>query len=139
MKNKQILVPLDGSANSFRGLDTAIYFARQYHATITGLYIVPMGKPTKGDPLTPMEKLYLENAAKFMKKAKTRSAKNGILFFDHVTYGNYGSEIVRFAKKNKFDFIIIGSRGHGEVADAFLGSTSNYVLHKSSIPVIIVK
>jgi nucleotide-binding universal stress UspA family protein len=139
MKNIQILVPLDGSVNSFRGLDTAIYFARQYHATLTGLYIIPMVKPSKSDPITSMEKMFLENAAKFMRKAKTLAAKNGILFFDRVVYGDSGPEIVRFAKKNKFDFIVIGSRGHGEVADVFLGSISNYVLHKSNIPIIILK
>jgi len=49
--------------------------------------------------------------------------------------------IVKFAhtKKNKFDLIVIGSRGMGSAKEIFLGSTSNYVLHKSKIPVLIVK
>jgi nucleotide-binding universal stress UspA family protein len=38
-KIKKILVPLDGSKNSLRGLDEAIYLARQCQATITGLYV----------------------------------------------------------------------------------------------------
>ena len=42
MNVKKILVPLDGSKNSMRGLDEAIYLARQCHATITGLYVIPI-------------------------------------------------------------------------------------------------
>ena len=44
---KKILVPLDGSKNSFRGLNEAIYLARQCHATITGLYVVTLVLPSK--------------------------------------------------------------------------------------------
>ena len=39
MKIKKILVPIDGSKNSMRGLDNAIYLARQCKATITGIYV----------------------------------------------------------------------------------------------------
>jgi len=35
--------------------------------------------------------------------------------------------------------IVMGSRGMGSAKGVFLGSTSNHVLHKSKIPVLIVK
>jgi len=38
-KIKNVLVPLDGSKNSIRGLDKAISLARACHGTITGLYV----------------------------------------------------------------------------------------------------
>ena len=136
---KKILVPLDSSTNSFRGLDRAIILARFLHATITGLYVVPMATPAKSSPITSWEKIFLNNAAKFMKKAKTTAAKNGILFHDKVVYGDEGVAIVCFANRNNFDMIVIGSRGRGAAKEIFLGSTSNYVLHKSKIPVLIVK
>ena len=136
---KKILVPLDGSTNSFRGLDRAIYLARQYRANLTGLFVVPMAPPVKTSPVTSLEKMFLNNAAKIMKKAKTLSAKNGILFNDKVVYGDDDVEIVRFASRNNFDMIVIGSRGRGAAKEIFLGSTSYYVLHKSPMPVLIVK
>ena len=136
---KKILVPLDGSANSFRGLDRAIILARLLHSTITGIYVVPIVPPAKSSPITSWEKMFLNNAAKFMNKAKTTAAKNGILFHDKVVYGAEEVAIVHFAKRNNFDMIVIGSRGRGAAKEIFLGSTSNYVLHKSKIPVLIVK
>ena len=136
---KKILVALDGTTNSFRGLDRAIYLARQFRTTITGLYVVPMDKPYPSDPITSMEKLFLKNAAKFMEKAKKKAAQYGILFIDKIVYGDDGVEIVRIAKRNNFDIIIIGSRGISVVKEIFIGGTSNYVLHKAPMPVLIVK
>ena len=139
IKIKKILVPLDGSANSFRGLDVAIHMARENHATITGLYVVGMAKPRTNEPISSLEKILLDNAQKIMKKAKLRAAKKGILFYDRVSYGNDGERIVDVAQKKNFDLIVIGSRGLGAAKEIFLGSTSNYVLHKSKKPVLIVK
>lgn len=136
---KKILVPLDGSKNSLRGLDEGIYLARQCQATITGLYVVPLAKPKTDSQISYVEKHLLNNAAKFMSKAKKRAAQNGILFEDKVVYGDEGPKIINYADTKSFDIIIIGSRGLGSLKEAFLGSTSNYVLHKSKVPVLIVK
>ena len=136
---KKILVPLDGSSNSFRGLDAAIHMARECHATITGLYVLGITKPRINDVITPLEKLLLNNAEKIMKKAKLKATKKGILFFDRVSYGDDERRIVEIAEKKNFDLIVIGSRGMGAAKEIFLGSTSNYVLHKSKKPVLVVK
>lgn len=135
---RKILVPMDGSKNSFRGLDTAIYLARQCGATLTGLFVMPI-YPQSFMPIT-YDKKYLTKAAKeFMGNAKKRSAQNGIVFAGKTIIGKESSEIVDFAAKNKFDIIVIGSRGLGSVKEAFLGSVSHAVVHKSKIPVLIVK
>ncbi|MDH3191199.1 MAG: universal stress protein [Nitrosopumilus sp.] len=139
MNIKKILVPLDGSKNSMRGLDEAIYLARQCHATITGLYVIPLSKPKTDSQISYIEKYLLGNASKFMLKAKKRAAQNGIDFFDDVTYGDEGVKIINYANSKKFDIIVIGSRGMSSIKETFLGSTSNYVLHKSKIPVLIIK
>src|SRR5574339_638509 len=82
---RKILVPIDGSKNSFRGLDYAIYLARQCGATVTGLNVVPFYP--KSLLLTPIsyEKELTKKAKEFMAKAKTRSAQNGIVFNEKIT------------------------------------------------------
>ena len=81
----------------------------------------------------------MKDARQSLEKAKVRSAQNGILFKNKIAYGDTGPKIVGFARKNGFDLIVIGSRGRGLVKETFLGSTSNYVVHKSQIPVMICK
>ena len=52
---------------------------------------------------------------------------------------NIGKTINDFLKNKKFDLIIIGSRGPDPSSEVFFGSVSNYLLHKSKIPITIVK
>ena len=130
---------MDGSKNSMRGLDEAIYLARQCSAIITGLYVIPLSKPVADSQISHLEKYLLNNASKFMSKAKTRAAQNGILFDDAIIHGDEGPKIISYANSKSYDIIVIGSRGMGSMKEIFLGSTSNYVLHKTKIPVLIVK
>ena len=137
---RNILVPIDGSKNSFRGLDNAIYIARQCHAVITGLYVISLvSEPKKGETLSPIGKMLMKDARQSLEKAKIRSAQNGIMFKNKIVYGDTGPKIVDFARKIGSDIIVIASRGRGLVKETFLGSTSNYVVHKSQIPVMICK
>ena len=138
-KISKILVPLDGSKNSLIGLDKAIYIARQCGATITGIHIVSIYPQHLGDLATPLKVELLKNAVKFMEKAKIVCAQNGIVFHHKILYGEAKLEIVDFGKQNKFDLIVMGSRGLGSVKEALLGSVSNAVVHKSHVPVLVVK
>lgn len=139
MHIKKILVPLDGSKSSFKGLDEAIYLARQCNATITGLHIVPIYPKKLGDLVSPLKISAFDDAKKLMDKAEVICAQNGILFHKKITMGDTKSDISVFAKQNKFDMIILGARGLGSVKELFLGSVSNAVVHKSKVPVLVVK
>ena len=136
---RKILAPIDGSKNSFRRLDYAIHLARQCGATVTGINVIPFYP--KSLLLTPIsyEKELIKKGKEIMKKAKVRCAQNGIVFSEKITDGHEAEEIVGFAADKKFDLIVIGARGLGSVKEVFLGSVSNGVLHKSKIPVLIVK
>ena len=138
-KISKILVPLDGSSTSFNGLDMAIFLARQCSATITGIHVVSIYPQHLGDLVTPLKTKLIKDAEKFMEQAKVKSAQNGIVFRHKIIYGDPSDDVIYFAKQNKFDLIIIGSRGLGGMKEAFLGSVSNAIVHKSHLPVLVVK
>ncbi len=141
-KIKKILVPLDGSKNSIRGLDKAISFARACNSTITALYVKSVPPIYAIHPLGFMSLNQVKEAKKFLISAKTRAAKKGIMLGNKIIIGGEPPfDIVRFAhnKKNKVDLVVIGARGRGLAKELFLGSVSNYVLRKSKLPVLIVK
>jgi nucleotide-binding universal stress UspA family protein len=138
-KIKKILVPMDGSKTSFRALDNAIEIARACHATILGVHVISF-LPTEFMPAVVPYKIYQKKEAGiFLEKSKTLAAKKGILFKYAIIYGSPVEQIIGLARAKKFDLIVIGARGKGRLAEAFLGSVSNAILHKSSIPVMIVK
>ena len=135
---KKILVPIDGSKNSLKGLDQAISIARECHAKITGLYVIPFFPRNLGDALIPYYLIPEKEAKKFMNEAKKRAAKKGILFQSKIVRGSPTSEILDMSKK-RFDMLVIGSRGRGSAKEVFLGSVSNAIVHKSQIPVMVVR
>jgi len=141
-KFEKILVPLDGSKNSARGLDMAISLARQTQGQIIGLYVIqrPPHIAFRGaGSIQYPEKEMLKDAEKVMEAAERRCAENGILFERKISFGDPGHTIVKFARDHKFDTIVIGARGRGAIKEAFFGSVSNYTVHKSDMPVIVVK
>ena len=138
-KFKKILVPLDGSPNSIRGLDRAIEIAKNSDAEITGFYVFHLPLAAGVKYTKKMEDDVQKKAVKAIGPAMVRVRKAGATFKYKTGSGHTGSAIVKFAQKGDFDMIALGARGVGGVKEAFLGSTSNYVMHKTKIPVLIVK
>ena len=138
-KIKKILIPLDGSKNSFRGLDEAIAIARQCQSIITAFYVIPIYPRNIADAIIPYQIHLSKYAKQQMNRAKTRAAQKGIMLRAKIVYGSPINEITDYAKNNRFDLIVIGSRGQSRIKEAFLGSVANGVVHKSKIPVLVVK
>jgi len=140
-KVTKILVPLDGSKNSSRGLEMAISVARQFGATVTGVYSFSEPPHTEFRGIGSITKSQNIVIKKFMAAAKLQAAQNGIVFNEKFMRGDSGYNIIKLAhsKTEKFNLIVMGSRGRGSMKGMFFGSVSNYVIHTSKIPVLIVK
>jgi manganese transport protein len=53
-------------------------------------------------------------------------------------YGDPPEELVRIAKEQGFDLLVLGTHGHRFFADLALGQTVSPVLHRLKIPVLVV-
>jgi nucleotide-binding universal stress UspA family protein len=49
-----------------------------------------------------------------------------------------GPPIVEKIRKGGYSILVIGSQGRGYMAEAFLGRVANHVVHRSTIPVLVV-
>ena len=143
MQVKRIMVCLDGSKNSLRGLDAAISFAKQSKATLVGIHSV-----TKFSPFTAVhtpkipESDWSNEVRGIIGTAEKKTEKSGVSFEPVVIAGAAaGYDLTTFANnpKNKIDHIVIGSRGLGFPKEIFFGSTSTFISHKAKAPVTIVK
>ncbi len=143
MQVKRIMVCLDGSKNSLRGLDAAISFAKLSKATLVGIHSV-----TKFSPFTAVhtpkipKKDWSNKIRGIIGTAEKKAEKNGIILEPVVIAGAAaGYDLTTFANnpKNKIDHIVIGSRGLGFPKEIFFGSTSTFISHKAKAPVTIVK
>ncbi len=53
--------------------------------------------------------------------------------------GHPGNEIVTYAKRNKFDLVVLGATGHSTLSRILLGSVSDYVATHAPCSVLIVR
>jgi nucleotide-binding universal stress UspA family protein len=134
---KKILVALDGSMHSRRGMNEAVSLARQSNGSITGIYILPDIQIGRTVTLS-YRKILSKKSKKFMSEGKISAARHGIEFEDKViTSNDIVNTITNFAKSNKFDIIIIGARGESYPKAQFLGSVSNGILNSSNLPILV--
>lgn len=129
----QILVPLDGSKNSLRGLETAIHLAKEHEASLTAIYVIHTLQ--KGTSRKKSE----EVQPSFLLQANKLALKNSIPFHSRILVGDPGHEIIEYANTRGVDLIVIGARGLGTFKKIFLGSVSHYVLSKSKVAVMLIK
>ena len=53
--------------------------------------------------------------------------------------GHAAESIARLADEGKFDLVVMGSRGHGDLANLVLGSVATQVLARCSVPVLFIR
>jgi len=137
---KKILVPLDSSKKTNYVLAEAINIAKQYDASIVALYVLPFSPLSYRDNIIAQEKMYSE-AKENLAKVNETAKKSGVALQTKILKGHPGKLISNFAnqKKNGIDLIVIGSRDLGGFKEMFLGSVSNFVVHKSKVSTMVVK
>ncbi|MGD2106438.1 MAG: universal stress protein [Nitrosopumilaceae archaeon] len=143
MKVKRIMVCLDGSKHSLRGLNTAILLAKQSDATIVGIHsFTKHGAFTAVHTPKIKEDDWTNEIRGIMHVAKNKVEKTNLKFEAVVLAGHTaGYDLTTWANnpKNKIDHIVIGARGMGFPKEIFFGSTSNFILHKAKAPVTVIK
>lgn len=139
----KILVPVDGSENSFRALEQAIFLATKIQeAQITVLYIIEDLPSLYIYSPKIIEKLhadYKSEYTKILERCKEIAKKSGININTVLVEGDPASKIIGYSEMEKFDIIIMGSRGMGKFKEVIIGSVSNKVLHHAKCSVMLVR
>ena len=138
----KILVPVDGSENSFRAFERALELAKDMDAQMTVVLVIetpPTVYVESQKLLDELLKNYRQESAKVLDRYGDVAEKQGLKVESAVMEGDPASNIVGYAEKGGFDMIVMGSRGLGRFKGMVLGSTSRKVLQNAKCPVLIVK
>ncbi len=135
----KILVPIDGSEYSEKALLHACDIAKTYQSNLTLLYVVE-----KSLPINLLDrKEYLEILRKFgnnvLIKGKKITNDKGIDSKIIIKEGNVVNEIIKLAKKEKYNLIIVGNKGLGFPTRFLLGSVSSKLTNSSPCSILIIK
>lgn len=138
----KVLVPVDGSDNSFRALDVALLLSEKLGAKITAIHVmeeIPVLHIHSEKLLRELLDAYKKERQIILTKSAEVATRKGISINTKLLQGNAGSTILDFCEKEKYDIIVMGSRGMGKFKELVLGSVSNKVIHHASCPVLIVR
>ena len=137
---KTILVATDGSDPSEQALDVAIDLARDTGAALHVLSVHPLrpvGRGGAGPAITEVEKP--EGAQHIAEAAAVRARSAGVEVTAHAGQGDVVDTIADAATKLGADLLVVGSRGHGSLSGAVLGSVSHALVSRSPVPLTVVR
>ena len=113
----KLLVPIDGSNNSFRALEHAIFLSKKIRAQTTAMHIMenfPSVYVQSQRVLKAIISKHQQEAKEILDKAKNIGNKNGVNVETVLMKGDATSNIIDFSKKENYDTIIMGRRGMGK-------------------------
>lgn len=148
---RKILVPIDGSSTSNRGLDEAIGLARDQRAKICLVHVVDELIVSGGaDGIAYMPPDYVDDfirslrvgGKKLLARAQAKVRKHGVAV-EAVLLETVGSRvadvIVKQAKQWGADVIVLGTHGRRGLRRVVMGSDAEMVLRETNLPVLLVR
>jgi len=139
---KRILVPTDFSEPGRTALLYAVEFADQFGAAVDLLHVidsVPAGALLSYRPIEELRQSLRVHADEQMGKLHTEWSEHNFPVTKVIVDGHPFVEIVRHAKENEVDLIIMGTHGRGAIAHMMLGSVAEKTIRKSPCPVLTVR
>jgi len=145
MYNK-ILVAVDGSTASVRGLEEAIKLARGTGGQLMLLHVVnELVMASDYVPSVYFEPIYQslrESGAKVLEQAVTAVRRADLSCEQKLIDtlgGRVADEIVKQAKQWPADLIVMGTHGRRGVKRLALGSDAELVLRQAPVPVLLIR
>jgi len=146
---QRILVPVDGSPTSERGLEEAIRLAKDQGAMLKLIhvveeYVLVQGAGVYGEGTFTgdlLEMLFAEGR-RIVAEAAALAGKQGVKTVSQIleSFSNRcADKIVEVAKEWPADLIVMGTHGRRGVSRFVLGSDAEIVVRTSPVPVLLVR
>jgi nucleotide-binding universal stress UspA family protein len=135
---RKILVAVDGSKQSTAALAIAADLARRYRASLLLLHAFPHISDFLG---TPQYEYLLETRSAIgqqLLNGARAQVEEDIPTETQLIEGPPAPAILRVTAEDHCDMIVMGARGHGQLAGLLLGSVSAVVAQRAHCPVLIV-
>lgn len=141
---KRILVPTDFSEASEVALKYGRALAEAFNASLDVLHVMedPFVYAPTSEGYMPPPQFHeeMETATRDRLNKLFTDAERAKLRAQLITKkGSPFVEVVRYAKENDVDLIVMGTHGHGAIAHMLMGSVAEKVVRKAPCPVLTVR
>jgi universal stress protein A len=140
---KKIICPTDFSAAAQKAVDEALELIRHFQAELVLVHVVPVLPAAPPDPNFVFEVPEYERALHVDAERRLRAlaadiAGKGVTVRTVVGHGDAGAEIVRIAREESADLIVIATHGETGWRHAMFGSVAEKVVRLAHRPVLTV-
>ncbi|HET9070460.1 MAG TPA: universal stress protein [Acidimicrobiales bacterium] len=133
-----VVVAVDGSAHTDKVLDAAAAYARQTELPVVVVHVRELEGVGKAGAVWREER---EETAEIAARAVEHVKAQGAVA-DAVTasagIGHVARAIADIARDRQARIVVVGTRGHGQIAGLLLGSTATKLLHLMDRPILVV-
>jgi nucleotide-binding universal stress UspA family protein len=139
---KKILVAFDGSQQSNKAFDFALDMLKLCTGAISELIIISVIQPPEPADIVEMDAIIdsaTQHYEELFKEMKEKAKEKDIAIKTEVLVGHPADQIVRYAKDQNCDAIVLGRKGKSKIERWLLGSVSKRVSSYAPCTVIIVK
>ena len=138
---QRVLAPVDGSDNASRAITFVVKLARQSGPIEVVLVNVQPTQELRA--LAQVQDAIMtelnQMGAELMADARHQLSQASVSFKERPEVGPVAETIVRCAREEGCDQIVMGTRGAGTITGLLLGSIATKVLHLADVPVTLVK
>lgn len=136
---ERIVIATDGSAGAWTAVEEGVALASEVGAEVI-FVSVRHAVPLLGDPWYQRRlTVQLVHAREALDRAESEAERLGVRCDCEILEGDPATCIAEAARVHEADLLVVGSRGHGALASALIGSVSRGVLDRSPVPVMIVR
>jgi nucleotide-binding universal stress UspA family protein len=140
---RKILVPLDFSEASRLGLEYALSFAQEFHATVVLFHSVFVTAYLLGNAYTahhiPLPiTTQTDYARAEMEKLRETIARKGGDVETKLALGSPVEQMAKYITKAGIDLIITSTHGRSGLRRVFIGSTAERIVRYATCPVLVV-
>jgi nucleotide-binding universal stress UspA family protein len=140
---RKILVPLDFSEPSRLGLEYALGFAQEFHATVVLFHSVSvspylMGNRYAAPQIPTLIASEQKSARTEMENLREAISRKGGIVETKIALGPPAEQIGKYVRKAGVELIITSTHGRSGLRSVFMGSTAARVVRYATCPVLVV-
>ena len=144
---QRILIAVDGSDLSNHALREAIALAQNQHAALRIVHVVDevtLNWEGEYADMSAVQESFRESGQRVLEKAQNIAREAGMeheaKLLEIQTFGHRISDLIlEEAKDWPADLIVVGTHGRRGLHDVLLGSVSDGVARRASVPVLLVR
>ncbi len=141
---KEIVVPTDFSEHSLRAVDYSVEIADKFASHLTLVYVIEPFLHAADLTWTTVDveelnKAHRSSAEQQLQQILEERIPKEMSCSTAILFGKPFVEILKYARKENADLIVMATHGRSAISHILMGSTAEKVVRKAPCPVLTVK